>query len=126
MGDVLDGGFDGCNQCFDPRFCTIGNTAGARGFVPVPASHKVQFPAAVLALHGHGELCVSWVELIGSSTEDGIHRQHVVDGRKAEASTGFQMNTEILGMAVGCGQHPEEKLRLEEDRAILGVFGLSK
>lgn len=43
-----------------------------------------------------------------------LRRQYVVEGGQIESAAGFQENAEVLGMAIGCANQPEQYLALEE------------
>src|SRR5262245_3521841 len=65
----------------------------------------------------HGEPEALLLDLTG--IEGRLHRQDVIEQRQAEATARREPYAEILGVAVGGSDQPEEQLRLEEGAAIL-------
>ena len=86
---------------------------------PVPAQDVLHLPVSVLGPHCHGQLGLVRRDLRWAFAQHRIRRQHVVQRRELIAPPGPDEEAEVLRMAVGGAQHPEQHLRLEEDPPVL-------
>ncbi|MNW02494.1 hypothetical protein D3C71_1982920 [compost metagenome] len=80
----------------------------------------------VLAGNSHRQCCVVRVEMIRPTAKDRVNRKDVVDRRQPEPTCRFDMDAEILGVAIGGGQQPEQQLGFEKGGAVLGLLGLTQ
>ena len=76
----------------------------------------------VLADHRHGKRSLVGIQLLRTMAKNGIHGQHIVEGRQAESALWLDVQAEVLRVSVCCGEEPEQDLRPEESLAVAG-FG---
>ena len=80
-------------------------------------------PVRIFATHRHGQACPVGRQLARPLAQQRVDGEHVIQGRHLEAFARAQEEAEVLGVAVGCAQHPEQQLRHEEVKAVTLALG---
>lgn len=94
-----------------------GKTTCTRIFQPVPAADHIPPRVAVFAVHGHRHRNTLSVYLPGG--DERINGNYIIKRRQVIEPTGKVEDTEVLGVTVDCGKHPEKQLRFHEGRSVV-------